>query len=83
MKCKKLGSHTISYQSLLLSTIVPNDIKLYFTGVFYYFSVQGHQLMNGWTSGAILLAVPATYVALRRLALRRHTLRHYTPTCCA
>ena len=26
MKCEKLGNHTISYQSLLLSTIVLNDI---------------------------------------------------------
>ena len=26
MKCEKSGSHTISYQSLLLSTIVLNDI---------------------------------------------------------
>ena len=25
MKCKKLGNHTISYQSLLLSTTVLND----------------------------------------------------------
>ena len=25
MKCEKSGSHTISYQSLLLSTIVLND----------------------------------------------------------
>ena len=26
MKCKKLESHTISYQSILLSTIVINDM---------------------------------------------------------
>ena len=26
MKCKKLGNHTISYQSLLLSTTVLNDM---------------------------------------------------------
>ena len=27
MKCKNSGSHTISYQSLLLNTIVLNDIQ--------------------------------------------------------
>ena len=26
MKCEKLGNHTISYQSLLLSTTVLNDV---------------------------------------------------------
>ena len=48
MKCKKLGSHTISYQSLLLSTIVLNDttfivsiivsprlVQIVFTGSLY------------------------------------------------
>ena len=28
MKCEKLGNHTISYQSLLLSTTVLNDTVL-------------------------------------------------------
>ena len=28
MKCKKLGNHTISYQSLLLSTTILNDIAV-------------------------------------------------------
>ena len=31
MKCEKLGNHTISYQSLLLSTTVLNDT--YYTWV--------------------------------------------------
>ena len=29
MKCKKSGNHTISYQSLLLSTTVLNDVCMY------------------------------------------------------
>ena len=29
MKCEKSGNHTISYQSLLLSTTVLNDIYIY------------------------------------------------------
>ena len=31
MKCEKLGNHTISYQSLLLSTTVLNDMRVRIT----------------------------------------------------
>ena len=34
MKCEKLGNHTISYRSLLLSTTILNDNIMYGTGHF-------------------------------------------------
>ena len=35
MKCEKSGNHTISYQSLLLSTTVLNDIHAHMVIVIY------------------------------------------------
>ena len=51
MKCKKLGNHTISYQSLLLSTTVFNDIMVY---SFLYFSIWDlpDTYVHPWPLGA-------------------------------
>ena len=51
MKCKKLGNHTISYQSLLLSTTVLNDkLNIHSCRVGIYFFKMQIMLMAIYTN---------------------------------
>ena len=74
MKCEKSGNHTISYQSLLLSTTVLNDIYVYiyisppsmlhvFTQVYNCSWVDVHTCTNETHSLALLQYLIPTLAA--------------------
>ena len=48
MKCEKLGNHTISYQSLLLSTAVLNDSDFVFMFVVLKICFINHIKLFEW-----------------------------------
>ena len=52
MKCETSGSHTISYQSLLLSTTVLNDTHIYIHVLIHSYSAQVRSsiICNGMAS---------------------------------
>ena len=71
MKCEKLGNHTISYQSLLLSTTVLNDSL-----VFFYNSAirMVHPEVLHLISNVQLVKRPFTMKLMTNTALSRSSL---------